>query len=169
MVGAGAGGHAGTLNPFAFVREVRRFFNGPIALSGAITDGAGILACKALGADFADLGPRFIATTEARAADAYKKMIVDSDAKDILYTPFFTGVNGNYLLKSIIAAGLDPKDVMTGDKSLMDFGEKRKRLKTWKDIWGAGQGVGNIESVLGTNELVKKMILEYKIACKTIT
>ncbi|MAW32888.1 MAG: nitronate monooxygenase [Proteobacteria bacterium] len=168
LVGAGAGGHAGTLNPFAFVREVRRFFNGPIALSGAITDGAGILACKALGADFAYMGTRFIATKEARAVDAYKKMIVDSDAKDILYTPFFTGVNGNYLLKSIIAAGLDPKDVMTGDKSLMDFGEKRKRLKTWKDIWGAGQGVGNIQSVLGTNELVKNLILEYELAGKTI-
>ena len=164
LVAAGAGGHAGTLSPFALVREVRRFFAGPIALSGAVTDGAGVLACQSMGADFAYMGTRFIATEEAKAAQKYKEMIVDSQATEILYTPFFTGVHGNYLKKSITAAGLNIEDVLSGDKSLMDFGEKRERLKTWKDIWGAGQGVGNIDEILSTAQLVEMLTIEYRIA-----
>ncbi len=164
LVAAGAGGHAGTLSPFALVREVRRFFTGPVALSGAITDGAGVLACQSMGADFAYMGTRFIATEEAQAAQKYKKMIVDSQATDILYTPFFTGVHGNYLKKSITAAGLNLDDVLSGDKSLMDFGEKRERLKTWKDIWGAGQGVGNINEILSTAQVVEMLRIEYRRA-----
>ncbi len=168
LVCAGAGGHAGKLSPFALVREVRQFFSGPIALSGAITDGSGILACESMGADFAYMGTRFIATNEANASDAYKNMIIDSKAKDIVYTPFFTGVHGNYLLKSIVSSGLDPRDIMNGDKSLMDFGDKRERLKNWKDIWGAGQGVGNIKNILPTYQLVELLLKEYQIARKKI-
>ncbi len=169
LVAAGAGGHAGILSPFAIIREVRHFFSGPIALSGAITDGAGILASQAMGADFAYMGTRFIATDEAKAAEKYKKMIIDSQAKDILYTPFFTGVHGNYLRKSISAAGLNVEDVLGGDKTLMDFGEKRERLKTWKDIWGAGQGVGNISTILSTKQLVKNLAQEYRIANESLS
>ena len=164
LVCAGAGGHAGTLSPFALVREVRRFFAGPIALSGAITDGAGILAAEAIGADFAYLGTRFIATREANAADAYKQMIVDSRAADIVYTPYFSGVHGNYLKKSIAAAGLDPDALPVAEKSVMNFGSNRDRPKAWKDIWGAGQGVGNIEDVPSAAELVERLRREYAAA-----
>jgi len=160
LVCAGAGGHAGMLSPFALVREVRRFFDGPIALSGAITDGAGVLAAQAIGADFAYIGTRFIATREANAVDTYKQMIVKSSAADILYTPFFSGVHGNYLKPSVAAAGLDPDHLPSVDKSSMNFASDRP-AKAWKDIWGAGQGVGNIDDVPATAELVDRLIKEY--------
>jgi len=148
------------LSPFALVREVRRFFDGPIALSGAITDGAGVLAAEAIGADFAYIGTRFIATREANAVDTYKQMIVKSSAADILYTPFFSGVHGNYLKPSVAAAGLDPDHLPSVDKSSMNFASDRP-AKAWKDIWGAGQGVGNIDDVPATAELVDRLIKEY--------
>ena len=159
-VAAGAGGHAGALSPFAFVQELREWFDGPIALSGAITDGAGVLAAQAIGADFAYIGTRFIATREANAVDTYKQMILQSSAADILYTPFFSGVHGNYLKPSVAAAGLDPDHLPSVDKSSMNFASDRP-AKAWKDIWGAGQGVGNIDDVPATAELVDRLIKEY--------
>ena len=167
LVCAGAGGHAGMLSPFALVREVRRFFNGPIALSGSITDGNGILAAEAIGADFAYIGTRFIATEEAHAVPAYKQMIIDSTAADVVYTPYFTGVHGNYLKPSIAASGLDPDNLPVADKTKMNFGSNMGP-KTWKDIWGAGQGVGNIDEVLPTAQLVARMRSEYEAARKRI-
>lgn len=162
LVCAGAGGHAGTLSPFALVREVRRFYDGPIILSGAITDGNGILAAQAMGADLAYIGTRFIATQEANAAEAYKQGIVAANAADIVYTPYFTGVHGNYLKASITAAGLDPDHLPDRDKSAMDFNSSA--AKAWKDIWGAGQGVGNIGEVLPAGELISRMKNEYTAA-----
>ena len=163
LVCAGAGGHAGTLSPFALVGEIRKFYDGPIALSGSITNGAAILAAQAMGADFAYIGTRFIATAEANAVDAYKQAIVDSAAKDVVYTPYFTGVHGNYLKKSIVAAGLDPENLPVKDKTAMSFGSSRD-AKAWKDIWGAGQGVGTIGEVLPAAELIARMKKEYKAA-----
>jgi nitronate monooxygenase len=163
LVCAGAGGHAGALSPFALLREVRRFFSGPIALSGSITDGAGILAAEAMGADFAYVGTRFIATQEANAVDAYKQMIVQSNAADVLYTPFFTGVHGNYLKASIARAGLDPDNLGPAEKTSMNFGSDRP-AKAWKDIWGVGQGVGNIHDVPPVAELVGRLRTEYEAA-----
>ena len=163
LVCAGAGGHAGALSPFALLREVRRFFSGPIALSGSITDGAGILAAEAMGADFAYVGTRFIATREANAPDTYKQMIVDSQAADVVYTPFFTGVHGNYLKASIALAGLDPDNLAPADKNSMNFGSDRP-AKAWKDIWGAGQGVGNIDDVPPVAELISRLRSEYEAA-----
>jgi nitronate monooxygenase len=163
LVCAGAGGHAGALSPFALVREVRQFFDGPIALSGAITDGNGILAAEAIGADFAYIGTRFIATEEANAAEGYKQMIVDATAAEVVYTPFFTGVHGNYLKPSIARAGLDPDDLPAADKTKMNFGSDAAP-KAWKDIWGAGQGVGNIKQVLPARELVQCLAREYHAA-----
>lgn len=162
LVCAGAGGHAGTLSPFALVREVRRFFSGPIALSGAITDGAGILAAQAVGADFAYMGTRFIATQEANAVPAYKQMILDSAAADIVYTPFFSGVHGNYLKRSIAAQDLDPDNLPTADKKSMNFASTR--VKAWKDIWGAGQGVGNISDLPPASVLIERLREEYATA-----
>jgi len=162
LVCAGAGGHAGALSPFALLREVRRFFSGPIALSGSITDGSGILAAEAMGADFAYMGTRFIATREANAAEAYKQMIVDSSAADVVYTPFFTGVHGNYLKPSIARAGLDPDNLAAADKTSMNFGSGR--TKAWKDIWGAGQGVGNIDDLPSVRELIARLRAEYEAA-----
>ncbi len=164
LVCTGAGGHAGMLSPFALVREVRRFFDGPIALSGAITDGAGVLATEAIGADFAYVGTRFIATQEANAADAYKAMIIDSQADDIVYTPYFSGVNGNYLKPSVRAADLDPDDLPEADKTKMNFGSEREKPKAWKQIWSAGQGVGNIDDAPSTREVVQRLAREYKQA-----
>lgn len=164
LVCAGAGGHAGMLSPFALVREMRRFFKGPIALSGAITDGAGILAAEAIGADFAYIGTRFIASREANAPEAYKQMIQQSRATDILYTPFFTGVHGNYLKPSIVAAGLDPDNLPAVDKNKMNFGTDRDKPKAWKEIWGAGQGVGNIDDAPPVRELVERLHREYEEA-----
>jgi len=164
LVCAGAGGHAGMLSPFALVREMRRFFKGPIALSGSITDGAGILAAEAIGADFAYIGTRFIASREANAPEAYKQMIQQSRAADILYTPFFTGVNGNYLKPSIVAAGLDPDNLPVVDKTKMNFGTDRDKPKAWKEIWGAGQGVGNIDDAPPVRQLVERLRREYEEA-----
>lgn len=163
LVCAGAGGHAGTLSPFALVGEIRKFYDGPIALSGSITNGSAILAAQAMGADVAYMGTRFIATHEANAVDAYKQAIVDSAAADVVYTPYFTGVHGNYLKKSILAAGLDPANLPEKDKSAMSFGGARD-AKAWKDIWGAGQGVGNIGDVLPTAELIERLKQEYRVA-----
>lgn len=163
LVCAGAGGHAGTLSPFALVAEIRKFYAGPLALSGVITNGSAILAAQAMGADFAYIGTRFIATREANAADAYKQAIVAAAAKDVVYTPYFTGVHGNYLKQSIVAAGLDPDNLPVRDKSTMDFGAAAG-AKAWRDIWGAGQGVGTIDDVLPAAELIARMKKEYQAA-----
>jgi len=143
---------------------MRRFFKGPIALSGSITDGAGVLAAEAIGADFAYIGTRFIACREANAPEAYKQMIVDSKAADVLYTPYFTGVHGNYLKPSIVASGLDPDNLPAVDKTKMDFGSDRDKPKAWKQIWGAGQGVGNIGDSPPVRELVARLQREYEAA-----
>ena len=157
-VAAGAGGHAGTLSPFALVGEIRRWFDGPLALSGAIATGSAVLAAQAMGADVAYIGSAFIATDEARAADAYKQGIVDGRASDIVYSNLFTGVHGNYLAASIRSAGLDPAKLPESDPSTMDFGGA---AKAWKDIWGAGQGVGAVDAVVGAGELVARLRAEY--------
>lgn len=165
LVCAGAGGHAGTLSPFALLPEVRRFFKGTIALSGAIATGHSILAAQALGADLAYVGTRFIATREANAKDAYKEMIAASTAGDIVYTPLFTGVHGNYLKGSIIAAGLDPDNLPIADKTAMNFGSGgNTKQKAWRDIWGAGQGVGSIHDIPSVAELVSRLEFEYQAA-----
>ena len=162
LVCAGAGGHAGTLNPFALVSEVRRFFDGPLILSGAITKGAHVLAAQAMGADLAYMGTRFIATHEANAPRAYKQMIVESSAKDVVYTNLFTGVLGNYLRGSIEASGLDPDNLPSAGKSTMKFGSGgSNKSKAWRDIWGAGQGVGNIEHVASARDVIEQLEREY--------
>jgi nitronate monooxygenase len=160
LVCAGAGGHAGALSPFALVEEVRKFWDGPLLLSGAISTGRGVLAAQAIGADLAYVGTRFIATKEARAPDAYKQMIVDSAAADIVYSSLFTGVKGNYLKGSVAAAGMDPEALPEADKSTMNFGGAAG-AKAWKDIWGAGQGVGAIDDAPGAGEVIARMIREY--------
>ena len=165
LVCTGAGGHAGRLSPFALVREVREFYDGTLILSGAIACGESILAAQALGADLAYIGTRFIATTEANAVPGYKQAIVDSAGEDIIYSSLFTGVHGNYLRSSIAAAGLDPDNLPEGDKSKMDFGSGGNTdAKAWKDIWGAGQGVGQVHEVLPTAELVARLAGEYQAA-----
>ena len=158
-VAAGAGGHAGTKSPFALIQEIRQWFDGPLALSGSIASGGAILAAQAMGADFAYIGSAFIATHEARAQDAYKQAIVDSNSDDIVYSNLFTGVHGNYLAPSIRAAGLDPDNLPESDPSKMNFGGDAK--KAWKDIWGCGQGIGAINAVTSTAELVGKLRREY--------
>jgi nitronate monooxygenase len=164
-VAAGAGGHAGTTSPFALVLEIREWFEGPLALSGSIANGSAILAARAMGADFAYIGSAFIATEEARAVDDYKQMIVDSSSADVLYSSKFTGVHGNYLRPSIVAAGLDPEALGDGDPSQMSFGSKNAtKAKAWKDIWGCGQGIGAIKQVLPTAELVARLKAEYAAA-----
>ncbi len=159
---AGAGGHAGTLSPFALVPEIREFFDGPIALSGSITTGNAVLSAEAVGADFAYIGTRFIATKEANAEGPYKEMIVQSAAQDVLYSNLFTGVHGNYLTKSVEAAGLDPNNLPESDPSKMNFGSGgNQERKVWRDIWGAGQGVGTIHDVPSVGEVVDRMVNEY--------
>ena len=162
LVCAGAGGHAGTLSPFALVAEVRRRFDGPIVLAGAIGSGRDILAAQAMGADFAYMGTRFLATREANASAEYKQAIVASSAGDVVYTPYFTGVAGNYLKSSIVAAGLDPDNLPLRDKSAMDFGGGA--AKAWRDIWGAGQGVGAIDDVPTVADLVERLKADYQSA-----
>lgn len=165
LVAAGAGGHAGALSPFALVGEVRKFFNGPIALSGAIATGDAILAAQAMGADFAYIGSRWLATREANVDDAYRQAIIESTAADVIYTNLFTGVQGNYLRKSIVAAGLDPDNLPTADKSKMNFGSGgNSKVKAWRDIWGAGQGVGLMDEVLTVQEVMEKLKAEYMAA-----
>ena len=163
-VAAGAGGHAGTKSPFALVQEIREWFDGPIALSGAIANGGAVLAAQACGADFAYIGSAFIATEEARAQDAYKQAIVDGSSDDIVYSNLFTGVHGNYLAPSIRAAGLDPDKLPESDPSKMDFGGGEGSRKAWKDIWGSGQGIGAVKAVVPAAELVARLKREYQQA-----
>lgn len=161
-VAAGAGGHAGTKSPFALINEIRDWFDGPLALSGAISTGGGVLAAQAMGADFAYIGSAFIATIEARADEAYKQAIVDGTSDDIVYSNLFTGVHGNYLKPSIVRAGLDPDNLAVSDPTTMNFGTDRK--KAWKDIWGCGQGIGAVKQVLPVAELVRRLRAEYESA-----
>ena len=161
-VAAGAGGHAGTTSPFALVQEIREWFDGPVALSGAIATGGAVLAAQACGADLAYVGSAFIATVEANASAAYKQLIVDGYADDIVYSNLFTGVHGNYLRPSIKAAGLDPDHLPEGDVSTMNFQEAG--TKAWKDIWGAGQGIGAVKAVVPAAELVERLKREYEAA-----
>ena len=161
-VAAGAGGHAGTKSPFALIQEIRQWFDGPLALSGSIASGGAVLAAQAMGADFAYIGSAFIATDEARASEAYKQCIVDSNSDDIVYSSLFTGVHGNYLKPSIRAAGLDPDQLPESDPSAMNFGGDAK--KAWKDIWGCGQGIGAIDAVVPAAERVARLRREYEAA-----
>lgn len=165
LVAAGAGGHAGTISPLAFVAETRNWFDGPIALSGAIGNGKAIRAARILGADFAYIGSAFIATKEANAVEKYKEMIAGSSADDIVYSNLFTGVHGNYLKPSILAAGMDPESLPTSDPSKMNFGTdasgERAKPKAWKEIWGSGQGIGSIDKVVPAAELIARFKKEY--------
>jgi nitronate monooxygenase len=171
LVAAGAGGHAGTLSPFALVGEVRKIFDGPIALSGSIASGGSVLAAQAMGADFAYVGTRFIATQEAHAVESYKEAIVRANASDIIYSNLFTGVHGNYIRESIVNAGLDPDALPESDKSKMNFGSgsggdasSAAAAKAWKDIWGAGQGVGLMTDIPPVADVVERLKREYEEA-----
>ncbi|MCL4138568.1 UNVERIFIED_CONTAM: hypothetical protein GTU68_036364 [Idotea baltica] len=164
-VAAGAGGHAGKLSPFALIQEIREWFDGPLALSGSIATGDAVLAAQAIGADFAYIGSSFIATQEANAVDAYKKMVVDSKADDIVYSDYFTGVSGNYLKSSIEAAGLDPDNLPDGDISAMQkITDEDSDAKAWKDIWGCGQGIGSVDEIQTVAEKVRQIQREYAAA-----
>lgn len=168
-VAAGAGGHAGTQSPFALVQEIRSWFDGPLALSGAISCGRSILAAQAMGADFAYIGSSWIATSEANAAEGYKQAIVDSHASDIVYSSLFTGVHGNYLRSSIEASGLDPNNLPEGDKNTMDFGSGgNTAAKAWKDIWGAGQGVGAVDRIESVADRVAALEAQYQSAVASL-
>jgi nitronate monooxygenase len=158
---AGAGGHAGTLSPFALVKEIREIYDGYVILSGSMSCGQDILAAQCIGADLAYFGTRFIATSEANAVDSYKEMIVESNANDIVYSSLFTGIHGSYLKGSITNAGLDPDSLNDGNKNKMDFGSENTKSKAWKDIWGAGQGVGSMKHVLSVSALVEQLYNEY--------
>jgi len=167
-VAAGAGGHAGTLSPFALIQEIREWFDGPLLLSGSIAHGRSVLAAQAAGADLAYIGSAFIATEEANADQGYKQMIVDSTASDIVYSNLFTGVHGNYLRGSIEAAGLDPNNLAVSDPSAMNFGvgedadkSTKSEAKPWRDIWGAGQGIGAVDAVVPAAEIVERLTREY--------
>jgi len=162
-VAAGAGGHAGVKSPFVLVAELREWFDGPLALSGAIATGGAVLAAQAMGADFAYIGSPFIATEEAKAPEAYKQCIVECTSDDIVYSSLFTGVHGNYLAPSIRAAGLDPEHLPEGDVSTMQFGSGGAK-KAWKDIWGCGQGIGVVKAVVPAAELVARLAREYVAA-----
>lgn len=165
LVAAGAGGHAGALSPFALVGEVRKFFKGPIILAGAIATGDAILSAQAMGADLAYIGSRWLATQEANVSDEYRQAIIESSAADVVYTNLFTGVHGNYLKKSIINAGLDPDHLPEADKSKMNFGsDGDTKAKAWRDIWGAGQGVGLMDDVPTVAEMVARLEREYVAA-----
>ena len=164
-VAAGAGGHAGGLSPFALVQELREWFDGPIALSGAIANGRAVLGAQAMGADLAYIGSAFIATEEARAVQGYKDMIVESSGEDIVYSSLFTGVHGNYLRPSVARAGLDPDNLPHGDPTKMNFGSGgNTEAKAWKDIWGCGQGIGAVKSIPTAGELVDRLAAEYEQA-----
>ena len=165
LVAAGAGGHAGMLSPFALVGEVRKFFDGPVALSGSIASGGAVLAAQAMGADFAYIGTRWLATQEANTSEGYRDAIVGSAAADVVYTNLFTGVHGNYLKKSIEAAGLDPDALPQSDAKAMNFGSGGgSKAKAWRDIWGAGQGVGLMHDVPTVGEVVGRLEGEYRDA-----
>jgi len=165
LVAAGAGGHAGGLSPFPFVAETRQWFDGPIALSGAMGNGRAIRAARMLGADFAYIGSAFIATKEANAVDTYKQMVTTSSAEDIVYSNLFTGVHGNYLKPSIVAAGMDPENLPVSDPTKMNFGTdasgERAKPKAWKEIWGSGQGVGSVSKIVPAAELIARFKKEY--------
>jgi len=163
-VAAGAGGHAGPQSPFALIREIREWFDGPLLLSGALATGEGLLAARAMGADLGYMGSAFIATKEAKAAPGYKDMIVSGGADDIVTSSLFTGVSGNYLRPSIVAAGLDPDDLPSADASSMNFGSGSSKPKAWKEIWGAGQGIGAVKQIEGVAELVDRIEAEYRAA-----
>jgi nitronate monooxygenase len=164
-VAAGAGGHAGTLSPFALIQEIRQWFDGPVALSGSIACGRSILAAQAMGADLAYIGSAFIATEEANAVEGYKRAIVEGQADGIVYSNLFTGVHGNYLRSSIVAAGLDPDNLPQSDPSKMSFGSGgNQEAKAWRDIWGSGQGIGAIKEVLPAAELIARFAAEYEQA-----
>lgn len=168
-VAAGAGGHAGTTSPFALIQDIREFFDGPLALSGAIANGGAVAAAQAMGADFGYIGSAFISCHEANAVDGYKDMIVSSDAKDIVYSNLFTGVHGNYLAPSIAAAGLDPNNLPESDPSKMNFGSGgNQKSKAWKDIWGAGQGIGHIKTRMSTGDFVDQLDREYRAAISAL-
>ncbi len=164
-VAAGAGGHAGVKSPFALIQEIRQWFDGPLALSGSIATGGAVLAAQAMGADFAYIGSAFIATHEARASDAYKQAIVDGNSDDIVYSSLFTGVHGNYLRPSIVAAGMDPDNLPEGDVKTMNFASgDGSKAKAWKDIWGCGQGIGAVTAVTSTADMVARLKREYEEA-----
>jgi nitronate monooxygenase len=167
-VAAGAGGHAGTTSPFALIEEIREWFSGPLALSGCIATGRAIAAAQALGADLAYIGSAFIATREANAAEAYKQMIVDSHAPDIVYSNYFSGVHGNYLKPSIRKAGFDPENLPQADPTKMNFANTDGKVKAWRDIWSAGQGVGAVKAVVSVAELVKRLKGEYEVALEKL-
>ncbi|WP_166366463.1 NAD(P)H-dependent flavin oxidoreductase [Pseudomonas akapageensis] len=168
-VAAGAGGHAGNISPFALIHEIREWFDGPLLLSGAISSGNAILAAEAAGADLAYIGSAFIATQEAHAQDAYKQMIVESSAADIVNSNLFTGVHGNYLRQSIANIGLDPEALPVSDPSKMNFGSGgTEKARAWKDIWGAGQGVGAIKEVVRAADLIERFKEEYKASRKRL-
>lgn len=161
-VAAGAGGHAGTQSPMALIGEIREWFDGPLLLSGSISTGSSILAAQAMGADLGYIGSAFIASDEANAEDAYKQMIVDSAAQDIIYTDKFTGVHGNYLIPSLVAAGLDPKEILKEEKAEMDFAKAiGGGAKAWKNIWGSGQGIGAVKKVEPVADIVARLQTEY--------
>ncbi|MCF3594968.1 nitronate monooxygenase family protein [Rhodobacteraceae bacterium LMO-12] len=163
-VAAGAGGHAGAQSPLALISEIREWFDGPLALSGAIANGPSILAARAMGADLAYIGSPFIATDEANAVPEYKDMIVSSGAEDIVYSNLFTGVHGNYLKPSIARAGMDPDNLETSDPTKMNFGGDREKPKSWKEIWGSGQGIGAVKEVVPAATLVDRLATEYAAA-----
>jgi nitronate monooxygenase len=164
-VAAGAGGHAGTTSPFALIQEIREWFDGPLALSGCIATGHAVLAAQAMGADLGYIGSAFVATREANASEAYKQAIVDCSSSDIVYSSLFTGVHGNYLKPSIVAAGLDPAKLPESDPSKMDFGSGGNTgAKAWKDIWGCGQGIAAVKQVQTAGEMVTRLIGEYRTA-----
>jgi nitronate monooxygenase len=163
-VAAGAGGHAGTLSPFALVQEIRQWFDGPLLLSGAIANGGAILGAEAMGADLAYVGSPFIATVEARAPDAYKKMIVESKAADIVYSNLFTGIHGNYLKGSVRNAGMDPDNLPSSDPSAMSFAGGSSKSKAWKEIWGCGQGIGAVKEIVPASALIDRLAREYEEA-----
>ena len=160
---AGAGGHAGTLSPFALVKEIRKIYNGFIILAGSMSTGKDVLAAQCIGADLAYMGTRFIATKEANAINEYKEMIIQSNADDIVYSSLFTGVHGSYLKGSIINAGLDPSNLKEGQKVIMDFGSANSKAKAWRDIWGAGQGVGTMEDVPSVADLIDNLEFDYNL------
>lgn len=168
-VAAGAGGHAGTISPFALMQEIRQWFTGPVALSGSIANGAAVLAAQAMGADFAYIGSAFIATAEARADEGYKNGIVEGKASDIVYSDLFTGVSGNYLRQSIVNAGLDPDNLPKGDYSTMNFGSGgNTEAKAWRDIWGSGQGIGAVDKVDTVADMVDRLAREYHAAKESL-
>lgn len=158
---AGAGGHAGTISPFALIKEIKDIFDGFVILSGSMSNGRDVLAAECIGADLAYMGTRFIATKEANAVDEYKDMIIDSDADDIVYSSLFTGIHGSYLKGSIVKSGIDPENLELGDKNTMNFDSSESKAKAWKDIWGAGQGVGSMKDIPNVSDLVDEIEHDY--------